>query len=331
MIETYSIQSPTGEPIEIETCVDTARDIYSSLGSPAKQKAYYLDKGYVICRSLIPDALCDAALKAFRSSVKPYRGFIYRQASANPEKHKLTEHGFMLNSILNIQDLENKKFADFRACGLEIFTHKNLQKTVSNLLGEQGKIVQTMFFEGNPSTWPHQDTYYLDSEKIGEMVGAWIALEDIHPGAGRFYVYPESHKIDLEKNGGNFDIAFNHDRYKKLVIDVIKNFNLECRAPALKKGDVFFWSSKTMHGSLMTGEPQYSRSSFTAHFIPESHRFLQLQSRIKPLKLKTVSGISIHHPKDQNVLSNRIIFFIETRFPKLFQALKKMAVKKLTS
>jgi hypothetical protein len=46
-----------------------------------------------------------------------------------------------------------------------------------------GKLVQSMYFEGNPATWAHQDTYYLDSEHTGAMTAAWFAVEDIKPGA----------------------------------------------------------------------------------------------------------------------------------------------------
>ena len=70
------------------------------------------------------------------------------------------------------------------------------------------------------------------------MVGAWIALEDIAPGAGRFFIYPRSHLIDLALNRGSLSIASNHAGYKKMVLDVIREHGLECRAPALQKGDV---------------------------------------------------------------------------------------------
>ena len=117
-------------------------------------------------------------------------------------------------------------------------------------------------------------------------------------GAGRFYVYPGSHRIDMEKNGGNFDIAFNHEQYKQLVLDVIDKFDLKCRAPALRKGDVLFWSGKTIHGSLETTTPELSRSSFTAHYIPAKTRFLQFQKRIKTLNLSTINGMQVHTAKD---------------------------------
>jgi hypothetical protein len=65
------------------------------------------------------------------------------------------------------------------------------------------------------------------------MSSALDEEEDSHPGAGRFYVYPGSHRIDMVKNGGDFDIASNHARCKALVLDVLRRYNLECRAPAL--------------------------------------------------------------------------------------------------
>jgi phytanoyl-CoA hydroxylase len=162
------------------------------------------------------------------------------------------------------------------------------------------------------------------------MAAAWIAVEDIDPGAGRFYIYPRSHRIDMAKNGGNFDIAFNHQRYKQLVIDLINKFSLECRAPALRKGDVLFWAAKTIHGSLSTTRPERSRASFTSHFIPASKPFLQFQSRVKTLSLRDVNGVAVHHPKDQNELKNRLIASVEGRWPKTFQTAKRLMVKLVT-
>ena len=290
----------------------------------------YRENGYLVARNLIPEDLCDRARRAFAEEVKPFKGYLYRQASANPETHHLSEHGYMLNSILNIQDLSAAKFPEFRRAGLAILTNEALHDRLRILLGEPGKIVQSMFFEGNPKTWAHQDTYYLDSSNLGEMIGAWIAVEDIQPGAGRFFVYPGSHKIDIKKNGGDFDIAFHHERYKKLVLEIIAKFGLDCQAPALRKGDVLFWSSKTIHGSLETTQPEYSRASFTAHAIPQSTSFLQYQTRTKPLNLRTVNGIQVNFPKDQNRVKNRAMMAVETTFPRTFQFAKKVAIKLVT-
>ncbi|MEM6697435.1 MAG: phytanoyl-CoA dioxygenase family protein [Bacteroidota bacterium] len=326
---TRTVKCPLGNDLEVPEGV-MANDPYPSLEEPEKMQAYFEEHGYIVIRNLIPEELCKEALSSFKQEVRPYKGHIYRQASANPEKHKWTDHDHMLNSILNVQSVNSSKFPSFRKTGLSALTHPNVQKAMDVLMGEAGKLVQSMYFEGNPTTWAHQDCYYLDSEDQGRMIGSWFALEDIHAEAGRFYVYPGSHKIDIEKNGGDFNIAFSHDRYKQLVKDIIVKFGLECKAPALNQGDVLFWHAATIHGSLETTDRAYSRSSYTGHYIPDSTRFLQWQSRIKPLDLKEVNGMNVNFPKDLDKFSNKAILAVETTFPKQFQWLKKQATKAVT-
>lgn len=323
----YTGTCPLGDPLQIPVAVDENSDIYLALKTDEAIRNYYEENGYVVVRNLLPEHLCDKILGNFKTEVKPYNGYIYRQASANPEKHIFTEHNYMLNSILNIQSVSSKHFPNFRKTGIEILTHSHIQKVLKNLMGEPGKLVQSMYFEGNPATWAHQDCYYLDSEKDGAMIGMWLALEDIHPGGGRFYIYPGSHKIDIRKNGGDFDIAFHHNRYKELVKKIIRDFNLKCVAPMLRKGDVLFWGGKTIHGALDTFQLQYSRNSITGHYIPESTRFMQFQTIVKPLQLKEIKGVKVHFPKDLDLAKNRAILKVETTFPKAFQYLKKIAIK----
>jgi phytanoyl-CoA hydroxylase len=293
-------------------------------------KRYYAEYGYVVIRDLIPKEVCRQANQHFDQEVRPYQGFIYRQATANPERHVFSQQGFMMNPILNIQSMGRRDFPQFLRSGLEVITHPRLQAVVTGMYDAPGKLVQSMYFEGNPATWPHQDTYYLDAEQIGKMTAAWIAVEDIAPGAGRFFIYPKSHLLDLPKNGGDQDVAFNHTRYKQYVLEVIDRHGLECRAPALGEGDVLLWASRTIHGSLQTTEPERSRRSFTAHFIPDSSRFLQWQSRIKALNLEPINGINVHKPKALDLVRNRAVLWVETRFPRSFQFAKKVAVKALT-
>lgn len=324
----YSIVSPTGEDVSIPVKVEE-NDIYKTLDTPEKIKAYYDENGYVVIRNVIPKEICDEAVSIFLDEVKPYKGRIYRQASANLEKHIFTEGGHMLNSILNVQSLDPKHLNAFRNKGLSVLTQDKLQSNLETIFGEKPKLVQSMFFDGNPVTWAHQDSYYLDSEHFN-MAGVWFAMEDIAPDAGRFYVYPTSQNIDMEKNGGDFDIAFNHDRYKKLIIDIIKSHNLKLVAPALEKGDILIWHGKTMHGCLPTIDVNKSRKSFTGHFIPESERFLQYQSKIKGLALKEVNGMNVNFPKDLGNTKAKMLYNAEVMMPGPFKFMKKVAIKLTT-
>ena len=327
----YPIAGPDGQPLHIPLEVGPD-DAYPPLHEHAAISDYFAEHGYVVLRGVVPPELCDEARAAFESELRPYGGFLYRQATAEPERHVWTAGGHMLNSLLNVQDLPSRRFPRFRAAGLDILTERRLVEAVAAIMGERPKIVQTMFFEGNPKTWAHQDTYYLDSTDLGRMVAAWVAVEDIHPGAGRFFVYPGSHRIAMPLNRGALNVASGHGRYKELVLEAIGRHGLECRAPALRKGDALLWAARTIHGSLETREPARSRASFTAHYIPQSTALLQFQSRRRRLlNVRRVNGVEIHCPKDLDRLANRAILYVETRFPRLFKTAKKAVIRALTA
>lgn len=327
---TFTIPSPHGQHFSIPVSVSDDTEPAFHLHELDAARDYYDEQGYVVLRGLIPEESCDAARARFVEDVKPYPGFLYRQGTARAQRHVFTDSGHMLNSLINIQDYSRSQPLDFREAVMAVLTHERLAQAASALLGEAGTVVQTMYFEGNPVTWAHQDSYYLDAETPGRMTVAWVALEDIHPGAGRFFVYPKSHKVKETPSDGPMDVAYNHDRYKAWVLSLVEANALECRAPAMAKGDVLLWNSKTIHGSLETTEPEASRNSLTAHIIPQSQGFLQLRSRIRPLRLKTMNGVDVHHPKDQEQLVNRLIFAFECRCPWLTYTMKDIAVKLLT-
>lgn len=324
----FTIPAPSGRAAHIPESAREDREYFPAFDSRAKE--YLATEGYVVVRNLIDPAACAAIRDAFALEVKTYKGFLYRQTTARAERNRFNALGHVMNPLLNLQDLDPERFAQLRQHSLAAFTAPAVTAVLRQVFGEDPKLVQTMYFEGNSATWAHQDTYYLDSEHIGSMVAAWFALEDIHPGAGRFFIYPRSHLIDVRRNGGDFDIAFHHERYKALIAGIVERNALELRAPALEAGDVLFWSAKTVHGSLCTLQTQRTRQSLTAHYIPKSHRFLQLQSRFKPLRLREHDGIQVHCPKSQALLRNRMTLLIESYLPGPFYLAKRLAVKAAT-
>ncbi len=291
-------------------------------------KEHYEQYGYVVVRGLVPSSDCDWLRALWAQEIKPSPEFMYRQATAKAERHVFNEQGWVMNPILNLQSVHPRRYAQFRAHAVErILTASGLTAGFELLLGERPKIVQSMYFEGNSATWEHQDSYYLDSEQIGKMAAAWIAMEDITATAGRFFICPQSHRIDLGRQSYATNIADNHEVYIRSVVDMIIERNLPIRAPCLRKGDVLFWNSWTIHGSLDSQDPAHSRASVTCHAIPESHRFLQLQARIMKLDLHRVNGIDVHCPKDLARLSNRIVFYFETHYPGSFYTAKRSAIR----
>jgi phytanoyl-CoA hydroxylase len=324
----YKLTSPVGAEIEIPESNAENPETFTTDKIDAAS-AYYETNGYVVLRNIVKREVCDALREAFDVTVKRYPGYIYRQTTANPEKNQVNEFGFIMNPILNLQSLPSTEFEPLKSLAMATFAGEPIRSIGRTLTGEDVKLVQSMYFEGNAETWPHQDTYYLDSETTGRMFGCWYALEDIDAGAGRFFVVPGSHNIEMEKNGGDVDYAFNHNRYKDKVRALLTNSSLQIRAPFLAKGDLLIWNSRTIHGSLKTTRPERSRASLTAHYIPASHRFLQFQSRIRKLNLRKFNGMLFHCPKDMERLGPKVVMRVETSFPRLFQTAKKFAIKAL--
>ena len=288
---------------------------------------YYETNGYAIVRGLITASQCDKIRDLWNSEVKPFDGFMYRQATAKLERHVKNDKGWIMNPILNLQSVNPGYFPKFRDYATNnILTDGRLRAAFTKLLGDTPKVVQSMYFEGNSATWEHQDSYYLDSETVGEMAAAWIAVEDISAEAGRFFICPGSHKIKLDDHGLYNNIAENHEHYISSVVQKIRDENLEIRAPSLQKGDVLFWNAWTIHGSLDSQDANLSRSSITCHAIPTSKQFLQLQTRKHDLVTQSVNGMNVYKPKDLSQPRNKAIFFVESRFPKLFYWLKKRAI-----
>jgi phytanoyl-CoA hydroxylase len=324
------LTTPRGLPVRVPESLNEDPSARFSIEELPQMKQYYEQNGYAIVRGLFSTEACQRQRRLWDEEVKPFRGHVYRQATAKAERHVFNGNGWVMNPILNLQSVDPRHFPKFRRHATEtVLAAPALTDVFYSLLGEQPKIVQSMYFEGNSATWEHQDSYYLDSEKVGEMTAAWIALEDISARAGRFFVCPGSHRIQLTKHGYENNIAEHHEVYIASVVDKIKEQRLPIRAPFLQTGDVLLWNALTIHGSLNSQDTSCSRSSITCHAIPASRRFLSLQTRLLDVPTDTVNRAKIFRPKDLTVLKNRLIFGVESRFPTVFYWTKNKAIKQL--
>ncbi|MEO0318733.1 MAG: hypothetical protein RL404_2410 [Pseudomonadota bacterium] len=245
-------------------------DPYPTPEAPERFRAWFDEEGCIVVRNAVTPRLCQAAVDAFRREVLPdHLAFFERHASGKFERHVYTPAGFMKFPIMNLQDLSERKYAAFRRAGLHVLTHPAIQRAMRVLYGEPSRIVHTMYFDGNQTTWAHRDGHYIDSGHAGSMIGVWVAAEDIDPNAGRFFVLPRSHRMPVPGEGGDP----NSPEYKERMADFVRNGPLDCFAPVLRQGDVLLWSSLTIHGSLPTADTRCSRRSFTAHYVPVSHPY----------------------------------------------------------
>lgn len=327
--------------MQVTTPIDTTIDIPNALSEDrpyftpdqvAAAVAYYRREGYVVIRGLLPPDLCDAIRAAYRTEVRPSRTPILRQKNMRYERNSFDADGFLANPIFNVQDLETRRFSRFKQNALDGVTQARVARLTAALIGvSRTKLIQTMFFEAPAGTWAHQDSYYQDSAvALGRCVAGWYALEDVDAAAGRFYVCPRSHEsISVMRNAGEWDFATGHDRYRQAVLDSMRRHGMELRAPYLAKGDVIFWNSLTVHGSFAASGRGVSRSSLTAHYLPETDDMLQFHTRVRHQKMISVNGMPVAQLHDQDMLRNRLVRGLAAHAPGPYAAARKLAMRGL--
>jgi phytanoyl-CoA hydroxylase len=227
---------------------------------------YYATHGYVIVRGLVPIHRIDALMARYREDIVDSTHKFFRQNTNHYEANRRNAHGHVEQSFLDIHAYAS--YPEFRSAAMEIYFSPEIRQALTAITGSASHhLMQSMLFDLNAATPPHQDWWYLDSIPAGHLLAAWIALEDIAEEAGRFYVLPGSHQVVLH------DPGLPHSKWLERMRSHVDERPQELYAPAMRKGDVLFWNSRTIHGSHETRDGRHSRKSLTAHYLPSHLSF----------------------------------------------------------
>ena len=227
----------------------------------------YEKQGYVVVRDLIPHDTIDRLLDVYRATVLRSDKPFFRQSTNRWTYTKLNTYGHAKDSFRDPHDYPD--YPSFCSAIRDVLCATPVQEALTTITNSPAhNVVQSMLFDQNTNTPPHQDFYYLDSLPNGHLLAGWFALEDIHEDAGRFYVVPESHKIPFDPSN-SLDV----NAYMAKVEKWYAENTSRAHAPPLNKGDALFWSSQTIHGSLPTRDERHSRMSATAHYLPSQFQF----------------------------------------------------------
>lgn len=124
----------------------------------------------------------------------------------------------------------------------------------------------------------HSDYAHFGTLPELQIVGSWIALQDINSDSGPLQVVPKSHELEIyrysENNNGNLptglkEIKNQYHNYEKWVRKEIINKNLKQFTPKMKKGDCILWAANMLHGSPECKIPGSSRKSQVTHWTFE--------------------------------------------------------------
>lgn len=293
-------------------------------------KKYYDDNGYYIFRSLIPADVIDQILESYKKTILPSKKYFFRQSTNNWERNKVSKYGYSIDSFLNPHDFTYPEYGRFSNEVKKVLCHPKTQSALQEITGfPEINLMQSMFFDLNTATPAHQDCYYLDSVPNGHLLAGWFALEDINEEAGRFFVIPKSNHVAFDYSEKEI---ISNELYLKKIKKYVDENSGAVFSPDLKKGDVLFWNSKTVHGSFETRDDKYSRRSFTAHYMPSQFKFgndRESTETNEVIEYDTFEGMKFKKVKSKYSAKVKYAYWyyntFSNRFPVLFKLLSGVA------
>lgn len=176
-----------------------------------------------------------------------------------------------------------------------------VQRFLAQLFERPALAFQSLYFRWGTEQDMHQDTAYVVLRSPMELVGCWIALEDITPGSGELQYYVGSHRIP------EF-IWFGRGRSRPYEFEDDREFLHHVRAESErlgcplvrfhpKKGDVLLWHADLVHGGSKRELLNVTRQSLVTHFCPLDVDPEWLDSSPKSKKLEHAPGCFYCYPQ----------------------------------
>ena len=154
------------------------------------------------------------------------------------------------------------------------FHQKKLRSIINMLLNQEAVLLNNINFLRGDEQPIHSDSFYMSTHPVGELVGIWVALEDIDKDAGPLCYIPNSHLLPYITNQeinnlGNFwRTGIDGDQsYILKVKEIISKHNLSPKSHLPKKGDLFLWHANLLHGGSKIYDPTKTRKSMVGHFV----------------------------------------------------------------
>jgi len=232
---------------------------------------HYESEGYVIVPDLMPHAKIDRFVERLEQFKRGRRPF-YSESIHKWILPELDEHGFMVQSMENFTRLW---FANgINDAGNDIVLGKEIDDVMRALKPHRKDgFVHWLnhFFDRSTGSVDHIDHWYLDTDPPGDLIGAWVALEDIHPDAGPFRYFPRTHTLPEMRELWSMD----HDAFIRHCATLCEKH--EWKTAVIEKGTVVFFGPFLLHGAVDQTDRRYSRKSVTAHYLPRGAAKLERQ------------------------------------------------------
>lgn len=161
----------------------------------------------------------------------------------------------------------------------EILHYRQTCDIIGMLLGRPARPFQSITFFAGSEQGTHSDSIHMTTYPEGYLVGAWVAMEDIHPDSGPLVYYPGSHRmrfyssrdvgVELKEvvQGAHYDAY--HSKYEPFIADLVESKQLKPLLHTPKKGDLLLWHANLLHGGTERKNKDLSRKSVVCHYFAE--------------------------------------------------------------
>jgi phytanoyl-CoA hydroxylase len=188
---------------------------------------------------------------------------------------------------------------------LDLLSTPLLVEFLQTVFEQRPKLFQSLSFDTGSEQGFHQDTAYVVVDRPLEMVGCWIALEDVQAGSGELQYLIGSHRLPDFEFGGTrknwnptIDGPEPHARWSRWLREECHRRGYAIESFLAKRGDILIWHADLAHGGAPITHPELSRKSLVGHFCPENVRpayARQSPERAATLRHRGISYCSWHY------------------------------------
>jgi ectoine hydroxylase-related dioxygenase (phytanoyl-CoA dioxygenase family) len=244
----------------------------------------WIEDGYFI----IPDLVSKEEIAAFRAKVSeiwttetPYDGLNISDVVIGGTTRIHTPHAEILK-LSRTERADAERLSNWRIGGLHLvceeadrlFSSRRARELCDMVFGRPSVPRYSLTFQKGSQQQLHQDTPVFHVFPRNNLIGVWIACEDIKKESGPLVYCPKSHREPLFPEFDNYPQtnrrtcdAPTSARYDAYVRELAQRYESRLFLP--KAGEALFWHGQLIHGGHAIEDRNTTRLSFVVHFMAE--------------------------------------------------------------